>query len=95
MALTCRRSFASSSPESRGFWGPPTLAEAGVGLLFLPPYSPDLNPIEMAWSKLKTYVRSIAPQSLRELHDAIAAGWHTLAAKDARGWFQHCGLISE
>lgn len=71
------------------------LEDAGVGLLFLPPYSPDLNPIEMAWSKLKTYVRSIAPQSLRELHDAIAAGWHTLAAKDARGWFQHCGLISE
>jgi transposase len=70
------------------------LADAGVGLLFLPPYSPDLNPIEMAWSKLKTYVRSVAPESLPELHDAIGAGWATITASDACGWFRHCGLAA-
>jgi transposase len=71
------------------------LADAGVGLLFLPPYSPDLNPIGMAWSKRKTYVRSVAPESLRELHEAIRAGWATLTASDACGWFRHCGLAAD
>ena len=70
------------------------LADAGVGLLFLPPYSPDLNPIEMAWSKLKTYVRSVAPESLRELHEAIRAGWASITPSDASGWFRHCGLAA-
>ena len=49
------------------------IERAGASVIFLPPYSPELNPIELAWSKLKTAIRARAPQSLRELHAAICA----------------------
>lgn len=66
---------------------------AGASILFLPPYSPELNPIELAWSKLKNWVRSRAPQSLAELHEAIASGLTQITATDAAGWFTHCGIV--
>ena len=64
---------------------------AGAAALFLPPYAPELNPIENAWSKMKNYVRALAPQSLAELHDAIIRAVHEVSAEDAVGWFRHCG----
>lgn len=67
------------------------LAERGVQLLFLPPYSPDFSPVEQAWSKLKTKLRTVQARTRRALeqvlHEAIA--WITSA--DALGWFDHCG----
>ena len=64
---------------------------AGATALFLPPCAPELNPIENAWSKMKNYVRSLAPQSLAELHDAITRPVDEVTAEDATGWFRHCG----
>jgi transposase/transposase-like protein len=64
---------------------------AGATILFLPPYSPELNPIEHAWAKLKTLVRGMTPQLLRELHAAIEGGVAAITAEDAQGWFRHCG----
>jgi transposase len=67
------------------------LAAAGVQVLFLPAYSPDLNPIEKMWSKLKAYLRKTEPRTREALEQAIAAALKTVTAQDARNWFASCG----
>ena len=59
-------------------------------LWYLPPYSPDLNPIELAWSKLKTFLRGAKARLRPALEEAVAKGLHTITAQDARNWFRHC-----
>ena len=68
------------------------LEAAGCRLLFLPAYSPDFNPIEMAFSKLKAGLRKARARTQKTLEAAIAAGLATITSKDARGWFKHCGF---
>lgn len=68
--------------------------EAGVELLFLPPCSPDLNPIEMCWSKLKTYLRAVGARTYEALSEAISAAIKLITATDARNWMRHCGYVS-
>jgi len=63
----------------------------GCQLLWLPPYSPDLTPIEPAFSKLKTALRRAEARTRDALDDAITAGLATITATDAQGWFAHCG----
>jgi transposase len=63
----------------------------GCQLLWLPPYSPDLAPIEQAFSKLKTALRRAEARSRGALDAAITAALATITAEDARGWFAHCG----
>jgi transposase len=63
----------------------------GCRLVFLPAYSPDFNPIEEAFSKLKTYLRRIKARTREGLGRAIDAGLQRISAQDARGWFKHCG----
>ena len=60
----------------------------GASLLYLPPYSPDLNPIEKAWSKLKQGLRTIGARSEHALHNAIDQLLPTITAKDAIAWFR-------
>ena len=67
---------------------------AGARLLYLPPYSPDFNPIELAWSKFKTYLRSVQARTTEALGHAIAEGLERISAQDARGYFKHCGYCS-
>jgi transposase len=70
-----------------------TMVEAaGCQWVFLPTYSPDFNPIEMMWSKLKTYLRKTAARTQEALEDAIAQGLKKISAKDARGWFGAAGF---
>jgi transposase len=64
---------------------------AGCQLRYLPPYSPDFNPIEPAWSKLKTYLRTVKARAPGVLEDAVATGLRTISAQDAHGFFAHCG----
>jgi len=64
---------------------------AGARLLYLSPYSPDFNPIEMAWSKLKTSLRRVAARTTETLDHAIGEGLRAISATDARGYFAHCG----
>jgi transposase len=64
---------------------------AGARLLYLPPYSPDLNPIEQAWSKLKNALRSIGARTLEALEQAVAQALLTLSPRDCRSWVEHCG----
>ncbi|MDB6136078.1 MAG: putative transposase-like protein, partial [Verrucomicrobiales bacterium] len=58
---------------------------------FLPPYSPDLNPIEKMWSKVKTSLRRTAARTHEKLLEAIATALDAVSSKDARGWFGSCG----
>ena len=64
---------------------------AGARLLFLPPYSPDLNPIEFGWSKLKGILKDFGARTRDALDVAIRRGMDLIGADDARAWFTHCG----
>ena len=61
---------------------------AGAQLLYLPPYSPDLNPIEKAWAKLKQLLRAAKARTKEALEQAIAELLPLLTAEDARAWFR-------
>jgi transposase len=63
----------------------------GCDLVFLPPYSPDLNPIEEAFSKIKNLVRKAAERTREALNRAIAEALKAVTLRDAVGWFAHCG----
>ena len=67
------------------------VAAAGATLLPLPPYSPDFNPIEQCWSKVKEFLRSAQARTTEALRQAITQAFATVTTSDARGWFQHCG----
>lgn len=69
------------------------IAAAGCTLRFLPPYSPDYNPIEWAFSKLKTWLRQAAARTTAALDAAIADGLDQITAADAVGWFTGCGYL--
>ncbi len=63
---------------------------ADCKLLFLPRYSPEFNPIEPCWSKLKNHLQSRAAQTLESLQAAVAEALHSITPQNARGWFAHC-----
>ncbi len=63
----------------------------GASILFLPPYSPDYNPIEAAWAKFKHLVRKYADQTVVELRQAIYRAWRKVSTNDVLGWFRYCG----
>jgi transposase len=63
----------------------------GCAVLFLPSYSPDFNPIELAFSKLKAFVRQHKARSRERLDAAIAAALQTVTRQDVLGWFKHAG----
>ena len=68
------------------------LVEArGCELLFLPPYSPDFSPIEEAFSKVKALLRCAAARTREALVEAIGRALDAVTARDAQGWFAHCG----
>jgi transposase len=63
----------------------------GCDLVFLPPYSPDLNPIEEAFSKIKNLVRKAGERTREALDAAIAQALGAITSQDVVGWFAHCG----
>jgi transposase len=65
---------------------------AGAQLLYLPPYSPDLNPIEKAWSKIKQILRAIKARSTETLDRAITEALLLITADNAKAWFRLCTL---
>jgi transposase len=67
------------------------IEERGVDLLFLPSYSPDLNPIEEAFSKIKNIVRKAGARTREALEEAISLAMEALTLEDVAGWFTHCG----
>ena len=67
------------------------IEQTGAAVRFLPAYSPDLNPIEKMWSKVKQFLRSAEARTREELQAAIAAALATVTPQDALGWFASCG----
>lgn len=66
------------------------IAATGARLLYLPPYSPDFNPIEQAWSKIKQLLRSAKARSVAALEQAIAEALAAITPENASAWFAHC-----
>jgi transposase len=70
------------------------IESAGARLLYLPPYSPDFNPIENLWSKLKQFLRKAAARTFDTLCQAVADGLRTITTSDCHGFFQNCGYAT-
>jgi len=67
------------------------IEDRGCQLLYLPPYSPDLNPIEEEFSKVKRFLRMIGAQTRDALLEATGKALNAVSAKDAKSFFTHCG----
>lgn len=67
------------------------IEQAGARVQFLPAYSPDFNPIENMWSKVKEWLRSAKARTEPTLWDAIAEALRQVTPSDARNWFASCG----
>jgi transposase len=65
----------------------------GARMLYLPPYSPDFNPIELCWSKIKTFLRAAKARTREALDEAVTHALATVTEADARAWFAHCGYV--
>ena len=64
----------------------------GAHVSFLPPYTPDFNPIELMWSKLKAHLRKLKARSVNLLDTAIVSAFETITISDIAGWFSHDGF---
>jgi len=67
------------------------LEKKGCKLLFLPAYSPDLSPIELAFSKMKGYLRAVGARTKEALEKALEEALTLITSQDALAWFKHCG----
>lgn len=68
---------------------------AEVGVLYLPRYSPEHNPIELMWAAVKRELRSVAARTAEALDAAITRALASVDAEAVQGWFQHCGYCTE
>jgi transposase len=68
-----------------------SITVCGARLIYLPPYSPDLNPIEKAWSKFKQFLRTAKARTAEALDQAVIEALKTITADNAAAWFRHCG----
>ena len=69
------------------------LETAGMGLLYLPPYSPDFNPIELAFAKLKRAIRHMAPRSFDAICDALCSILQTFSQDECANYLRHAGYV--
>jgi transposase len=67
------------------------IEKMGATLIYLPPYSPDLNPIELMWSKIKGYLRITSARDLKKFKTAIKIAYENIEQTDLNNWFSHCG----
>jgi len=70
------------------------IESVGAKLYYLPAYSPDLNPIEKMWSKIKAILRTLKARTKDTLINAIAKALDKVTANDAKGWFESCGYTN-
>lgn len=64
---------------------------AGCSLVYLPPYSPDYNPIENMWSKVKAWLRKVAARTFETVVEAVGEALRAVTTTDCEGYFSHCG----
>ena len=70
-----------------------TIRDRGADLWYLPPYSPDLNPIEQMWSKVKSIVRSAAARTTSKLYDVIGHALRCVDISECCNYFANCGYV--
>ena len=70
-----------------------SIEAVGARVLYLPPYSPDFNPIEPCWSKIKEHLRAAAARSQSDLDMAITNAFNAITRADAKGYFKKCGYV--
>jgi len=70
------------------------IESVGAEVWYLPPYSPDFNPIEQMWSKIKQTLRSLAARTFEGLIETIQIALETVSLQDLTGWFTHCGYTT-
>jgi transposase len=68
-----------------------SIEQVGATLLYLPPYSPDFNPIEQCWAKIKQWLRSAKARAIDTLDQAITEAIAAVTPQNAAAWFNHCG----
>ena len=69
------------------------LAESlGITLIFQPPYSPEYNPIELAWNSIKSVIRACRPRTLLDLEKVYLQACESIPVDHIRNWFRHCGF---
>jgi transposase len=71
------------------------IENVGAKVVFLPPYSPDFNPIELMWSKIKTYLRKVKARKPEMLFNSISDSLETIMPSDILGWFSHSGYSTQ
>lgn len=79
----------------KGSRTPEMIRDARAELVYLPPYSPDLNPIELAFSKIKQALRSLSLRTVDAMWSTMQSVLDQVTVNDARGFFQHCGYAPE
>ncbi len=67
------------------------IESTGAKLIYLPPYSPDLNPIELMWSKIKICLRKESARTLGKFASSIKIAFTNISAIDLKNWYSHCG----
>jgi len=70
------------------------VTKKGARIEYLPPYSPDLNPVENMWSKIKSQLRKMKKRCKETLFEAVGESLRAVTSQDAAGWFLHCGYCS-
>lgn len=70
------------------------IESAGASVIYLPPYSPDLNPIEMVFSKLKQLIRAARPRTFGHIINAARHALLQLTQSDINAFFNHCGYLT-
>ena len=65
----------------------------GASVLFLPPYSPDFNPIELSWSKMKSSLKKLKPRTYEELVSSLKTAIDGFTLEDVKNWFTHDGYV--
>jgi transposase len=68
------------------------IEQTGTTVLFLPPYCPELNPIEYSWSKIKNFLRKQAARTKEHLYQAIGEALKIITIQDVQAYFKHCSL---
>lgn len=67
------------------------IESVGAKVVFLPPYSPDLSPIEKMWSKVKHIIKKLKPRTRSEFHDALFLGFSSVDSGNLASWYEECG----
>jgi len=67
------------------------IEQRGAQVLFTPPYSPELNPIEKTWAKLEDIIRRVETLTRNAFDEAVASAMELITGDDICGWFRHCG----